>query len=139
MVGGLANGGYGNRGFVDENGTQVTAFKETSGPFGFEEAMQQEPQSVNQSVNVWLFHLIYLFFSLEYVMVIIHYHYFSLQCIIQSGFKKPNEVCVQHPKNCKNGLAFSIWEKISYSEEVLDIYRSHTKKYIFSTGAFRYY
>ena len=46
VVGGLANGGYGNRGFVDENGTSVNAFKETSGPFGFEEAMQHDPNTV---------------------------------------------------------------------------------------------
>ena len=43
---------------------------------------------------------------------------------------------MHHPKNCDKGVSFSIWEKISYSEEVLDIYKSHTKKYIFSTGEF---
>ena len=62
---------------------------------------------------------------------------FVLQCIIQSGFRKPNEICVQHPKNCEKGIAFSIWEKISYSEDVLNIFKTHAKKYIFSTGILR--
>ena len=46
VTGGLANGGYGHRGFINENGTEVKPFKETAGPFGFEEAMQHEPNTV---------------------------------------------------------------------------------------------
>ena len=46
LTGGLANGGYGHRGFVNENGTEVKQFKETAGPFGFEEAMQHDPNTV---------------------------------------------------------------------------------------------
>ena len=46
LVGGLANGGYGNRGFVDSEGNSVKPYTETSGPFGFEEAMQHEPNTV---------------------------------------------------------------------------------------------
>ena len=45
-MGGLANGGYGNRAFVDANGKAVGPFLETTGPFGFEEAMQHEPNTV---------------------------------------------------------------------------------------------
>ena len=45
-MGGLANGGYGNRAFVDANGKPVGPFLQTAGPFGFEEAMQHEPNTV---------------------------------------------------------------------------------------------
>ena len=45
-MGGLANGGYGNRGFVDANGHPVEPYTKTSGPFGFEEAMQHDRNTV---------------------------------------------------------------------------------------------
>ena len=39
-----------------------------------------------------------------------------------------------HPKHCKNGISFSIWEKVTYREDVLNVFKTHEKQYIFSTG-----
>ena len=45
-VGSLVNAGYGNRGYVDEDGSPVKPYDETAGPFGFDAAMQHEPDTV---------------------------------------------------------------------------------------------
>ena len=58
-----------------------------------------------------------------------------LQCLIKSDFALPDETCIADPRNCNNGLSFSIWEKVIYEEEVLNVNKEHGKKYIFSTGA----
>ena len=47
VVGGLVNEGYGNTGYVDENGSPVKKYEETSGPFGFDGALQHDPDTVN--------------------------------------------------------------------------------------------
>lgn len=39
-----------------------------------------------------------------------------------------------HPKDCTRGLSLSIWEKVTYQEDVLDVLKEHDKKYVFSTG-----
>lgn len=55
---------------------------------------------------------------------------------MKSDFGKPGDLCILNPKDCHDsGLSFSIWEKVSYGEEVLNVKRQHEKKYIFSTGA----
>jgi len=56
------------------------------------------------------------------------------KCIVKSGFGKKGDKCIMHPKDCKDGLSFSIWEKVIYQEDVLNVMKDHDKKYVFSTG-----
>ena len=57
-----------------------------------------------------------------------------MQCAVQSNFRKPEDQCLLHPNNCDEGVAFSIFEKFTVSFDVLNIFKSHSKRYIFSTG-----
>jgi hypothetical protein len=56
------------------------------------------------------------------------------QCVIKSEFKNQNDECIVSPKNCPDGISFSIWEKAMYSEDVLQVMADHERKYILSTG-----
>ena len=56
------------------------------------------------------------------------------QCIVKANFKKAGEICLLDPIDCTDGVAFSIFEKVSFSDKVLNIFRSHQRRYIFSTG-----
>ena len=38
------------------------------------------------------------------------------------------------PKNCHDGVSFSIWEKVHYKTDVFNVYKEHDRQYIFSTG-----
>ena len=38
------------------------------------------------------------------------------------------------PKNCRDGVSFSIWEKVHYKTDVFNVYKEHDRQYIFSTG-----
>lgn len=58
----------------------------------------------------------------------------SKKCLVKSAFDHPGDKCIHNPGFCDNGISFSIWEKVSYPEEVLDVRRPHEKQYIFSTG-----
>ena len=57
-----------------------------------------------------------------------------MQCLIKSAFGIPNDRCILHPKNCDTGISFSIWERVLYPEDVLNVHKSHDKQYVFSTG-----
>ena len=54
--------------------------------------------------------------------------------MIKSAYGKENDQCILHPKNCPTGISFSIWEKVTYSSDVLNVHKNHDKRYIFSTG-----
>ena len=54
--------------------------------------------------------------------------------MIKSEFKNQNDECIVSPKNCPDGISFSIWEKAMYSEDVLQVMADHERKYILSTG-----
>ena len=56
------------------------------------------------------------------------------QCIVKSNFGKKHDKCILHPKDCHKGISLSIWEKVSYHDDVLNVMRDHDKKYVFSTG-----
>ena len=56
------------------------------------------------------------------------------QCLIKSAFGHPNDECILHPKKCDKGISFSIWERVLYAEDVLNVHKSHDKQYVFSTG-----
>ena len=49
------------------------------------------------------------------------------------------DACAQNPKNCDEGLSFSIWEKFNYDPEVMIKFKENPdnfpKKYIVSSGA----
>jgi hypothetical protein len=53
---------------------------------------------------------------------------------VKSDFGKRGDTCILHPKNCKDGISFSIWEKVTYQDDVLNVLKSHDKRYVFSTG-----
>ena len=36
-----------------------------------------------------------------------------------SEFIQEGDECQRNPINCENGLSFSIWEKITYEEDIL--------------------
>ena len=57
-----------------------------------------------------------------------------LQCIVKSNFGKKGDRCILHPKDCHQGISFSVWEKVSYREDVLNVDKDHDKRYVFSTG-----
>lgn len=57
-----------------------------------------------------------------------------MQCLIKSGYQHPDDKCILHPRDCNRGISFSIWEKVTYGEEVLNVRKVHNKQYIFSTG-----
>lgn len=54
--------------------------------------------------------------------------------MVKSDFQRPGDDCVANPKDCDDGISFSLWEKVLYNEDVLNVYKAHDKKYIFSTG-----
>ena len=53
---------------------------------------------------------------------------------MKSNFGKKGDRCILHPKDCHRGISFSIWEKVSYKEDVLNVDKDHDKRYVFSTG-----
>ncbi len=59
---------------------------------------------------------------------------FRRQCLVKSHFALESDKCIRNPSYCHQGLSFSIWEKVTYEEDVLNVHRVHRKKYIFSTG-----
>ncbi len=59
---------------------------------------------------------------------------FRRQCLVKSHFALEGDKCIRNPSYCHQGLSFSIWEKVTYEEDVLNVHRVHRKKYIFSTG-----
>ena len=58
----------------------------------------------------------------------------TLKCVLKTRFRSPGDDCIKHPKNCHKGLAFSIWEKATFTSKVLNIFASHQKRYILSSG-----
>ena len=54
--------------------------------------------------------------------------------MIKSEFKNKHDECIVSPKNCPNGISFSIWEKAMYADDVLQVMADHEKKYLISTG-----
>ena len=63
-----------------------------------------------------------------------------IQCVIDGKFARADDACIKNPKFCTNGLSFSIWEKVFYARDIIDLHPEHDKdafdkKYIFSTGA----
>ena len=53
---------------------------------------------------------------------------------MKSFFKKRKDKCIVNPKDCVDGLSFSIWEKVSYMDDILNIRAEHDRKYILSSG-----
>ncbi len=45
-----------------------------------------------------------------------------------------DDACALNPINCKDGLSFSVWEKIKYKDNVL-VEKNSKKKYLVSSGA----
>ena len=54
--------------------------------------------------------------------------------MVKSEFKRRYDKCIVSPKDCTDGISFAIWEKATYSEDVLQVMADHRKKYIISTG-----
>lgn len=54
--------------------------------------------------------------------------------MVKSDFGKEDDECILNPNDCDDGLSFSIWEKVTYKEDVLNVDKDHEKQYIFSTG-----
>ena len=88
---------------------------------------------VNTSDDDWLELWILLCQSNELVKEFAFICLFA-QCIVKANFKKAGEICLLDPIDCTDGVAFSIFEKVSFSDKVLNIFRSHQRRYIFSTG-----
>ena len=63
------------------------------------------------------------------------------QCVVKAAYQLPGDVCIQRftKTNCKKGFSMSIWEKVQYGGEVLNVRKQHQKKYIFSTGKWHIY
>ena len=57
-------------------------------------------------------------------------------CIVKSDFQHEGDLCIANPAHCTDGISVSIWERVVYKEDVLNVYKEHDKKYIFSTGEF---
>lgn len=53
---------------------------------------------------------------------------------MKSDYAKPLDKCILNPTKCDNGLAYSIWEKVSYKEDILNVKKWHERKYVLSTG-----
>ncbi len=53
---------------------------------------------------------------------------------MKSDHQHEGDDCILHPRDCSKGISFSIWEKIKFGEEVLNVRKVHSKQYIFSTG-----
>jgi len=60
------------------------------------------------------------------------------QCVTDGKFKKSTDNCISNPSNCKNGLSFSVWEKVEHPMDIVNDPNNadlFNKKYIVSTGA----
>lgn len=65
-------------------------------------------------------------------------------CMMHDNYGKanpnnPNELkCVKNPRDCVDGLSFSIWEKIDFDENIMVDYKKSgemPRRYVMSTGA----
>ena len=56
------------------------------------------------------------------------------QCLVKTDFQIEHDECIMTPKNCHDGVSFSIWEKVHYKTDVFNVYKEHDRQYIFSTG-----
>ena len=115
-----------------ENGNDVEA---VAGPFGFDEAIKLGEKQVIIVLSLKNFSRFYYTGDNDGRRLLVKI--FTLQCVIKSEFKNQNDECIVSPKNCPDGISFSIWEKAMYSEDVLQVMADHERKYILSTGIIR--
>ena len=70
---------------------------------------------------------------------ILHITYLNLyQCVVDGTFAKKSDLCIRNPKNCLQGISFSLWEKTIYDRDIVEKLpddSAFTKKYIVGTGA----
>ncbi len=58
------------------------------------------------------------------------------QCVVKWSFAHPEDPCIRQMSSCAAGLSFSLWVKVRFHEDVLNVHKVHDRKYIFSTGQF---
>ncbi len=60
----------------------------------------------------------------------------NLQCMSDSSWVKDNDACARNPKDCPDGLTFSIWEKNTFDPIDLAYHgnKAFKKKYLVSSG-----
>ena len=104
---------------------------DTSGPFGFGEAVQPTENKVCTFIIKYTEKNIDSQISRFYRILLIIILFILFQCIIKSNFGHKHDKCIVNPKGCKKGLSLSIWEKVSYQDDVLNVLKDHDKKYVF--------